>query len=154
MSDWKRLGDTVISRRIELKMPNRDDLATASGISYRILGDIETGRRSNFDRTTLAKLEQALHWTAGSARTIAEGGEATVATRPAATEHPDTATPHANDAALSQDEEPSLARVRNSDLPDATKAKIIRLLRADQQRAARERDALAENLIRELREDA
>lgn len=75
MADWQRLGEHVIARRTALGYKTRAQLAEASGISVRILGDIETGRRGRFDPKTLAALENALGWTVGSANRVATGGE-------------------------------------------------------------------------------
>jgi hypothetical protein len=171
MPDWKRLGEHVIARRVALNMNNRDDLAQASGISYRILGDIETGRRSNFDTVTLAKLERALGWAAGSARRVADGQEPTLIT-PITSEqgfdHGDlqtVATPgpkHRDSYAqrpgraprsVTEDELPDdpLIRVMNSDLPDAKKAQIVRQLLSEQRHFAQQRvDELIHDALHQL----
>lgn len=74
MADWTRLGRFVVSRRVELGYRTRQDFATAAPMSARVLGDIETGRRSNFDSVTIARLEQGLRWRQGSVDSIVNGG--------------------------------------------------------------------------------
>ena len=160
MLDWKRLGEHVIARRIALNMHTRDALAQASGISYRILGDIETGRRDNFDPVTLAKLERALGWLAGSARRVADGDEATLIAPTQLDQGTDTGSlsaiaipgmppnranyqqrPGRANRNVTEDELPddALIRVMNSELPDADKARIVRQLIAEQRRFAQQR---------------
>lgn len=73
-----RLGSYVVDQRVRLGMLTRGALADRSGISTRILGDIEKGRRGNFDPVTLASLEQALRWQTGSVRRVLAGHEPTV----------------------------------------------------------------------------
>jgi hypothetical protein len=92
MDDWERLGEYVVARRMERGFKTRSDLASAAQVSSRLLGDIEKGRRGNFDPTTIASLESALGWETGSVRRIVEGGEpklrlATPVTAPGG--HPD-----------------------------------------------------------------
>src|SRR5688500_10170750 len=75
MEDWQRLGEYVVARRVERGFRTRGDLASAVQVSSRLLGDIEKGRRGNFDPVTIAALEAALGWETGSVRRIVEGGE-------------------------------------------------------------------------------
>lgn len=72
--DWKRLADHVVVRRRELGMTTRNALADVSGLSYRVLGDLERGTRSLSERT-LSVLEEGLRWQPGSARAILRGGD-------------------------------------------------------------------------------
>lgn len=76
--DWGLLGRHVIARRVKLGYRSREPFAAALKISTRVLGDIETGRRSNYDPTTLAALEDVLGWETGSIDTILKGGEPTL----------------------------------------------------------------------------
>ncbi|WP_189033911.1 helix-turn-helix domain-containing protein [Nocardia rhizosphaerihabitans] len=69
---WKRLAERVVARRVEVGMPTRQALADATGLSYRLLGDLERGDRPVSDGS-LAVVEQALGWTAGVARKIVDG---------------------------------------------------------------------------------
>jgi transcriptional regulator with XRE-family HTH domain len=73
--DWARLAKLVVSARVARGMNNREQLAKEGGFSTRFLGDIETGRRSNYDPAYLARLEQALGWETGSVDVILAGGE-------------------------------------------------------------------------------
>lgn len=151
MPDWKRLGEHVVNRRIELNMPKRDDLATASGISYRILGDIETGRRDNFDRVTLVKLEHALQWAPGSAVAIANGGTAVPATRitgQGATTMPALAASGTGTVADNLADDPVM-RILNSNAPADVKQEIVRRLLAEQRAFAQRR---VDELLREALE--
>lgn len=75
VGDWSRLGQYVVDGRVRLRMFTRPPLATRAGISTRVLGDIEKGRRDNYDDVTLAALEQALEWETGSISAILAGGE-------------------------------------------------------------------------------
>lgn len=63
--NWQALANAVISRRVELGHTTRGTFVDASGISARILGDLETARRDSYNPATLARLEQALQWPAG-----------------------------------------------------------------------------------------
>jgi hypothetical protein len=151
MPDWKRLGEHVVNRRVELDMPKRDDLATASGISYRILGDIETGRRDNFDRVTLAKLERALQWAPGSAVTIANGGTASPAARvtgQAAITAPTFAATGTLTAGDNLADDPVM-RILNSSAPADVKQEIVKQLLAEQRAFAQRR---VDELLREALE--
>lgn len=73
--DWERLGSRVVDRRVALGMRTREALADTSGLSSRLLGDIEKGRRESYSPGTFAVLEQALQWTSGSVSEILRGGE-------------------------------------------------------------------------------
>lgn len=73
MSDWERLGRYVVARRVELGFKRRGEFATALQVSTRVVGDLETGRRGNFDATTFASLERVLGWETGTARRVADG---------------------------------------------------------------------------------
>ena len=53
---------------------SRAAFARHAGIASRVVDDIERGRRSNYSEGTLASLEVALGWTAGSAQRVVEGG--------------------------------------------------------------------------------
>ncbi len=68
--DWERLAQAVIDRRVELGYRTREAFAEGTGLSSRLLGDLEKARRDNFDHVTLARLEQALQWKSGTARAI------------------------------------------------------------------------------------
>jgi transcriptional regulator with XRE-family HTH domain len=130
MPDWKRLGDHVIARRAEYGW-TRQQLADASHISTRILGDIETGRRGNFDRTTLARLEQALNWRIGSAQAIAEGSQAAQADSIGLGRNTRTQEP------VSERDQLIISIMERDDITDGQKAEIVGILIA--QKEANER---------------
>ncbi|MFI2230913.1 Scr1 family TA system antitoxin-like transcriptional regulator [Nocardia testacea] len=73
--DWGRFAEYAVARRQELGMATRHALAQATGLSYRLLGDLERGVRRGVSDGTLAIVEQALAWLPGSAREILRGGE-------------------------------------------------------------------------------
>lgn len=75
MSDWQRLGNYVLARRVELGYKRRGDFADAIGVSARVVSDLENGRRGNFDSVTIASLEDVLGWETGSVARIAAGGD-------------------------------------------------------------------------------
>lgn len=77
--DWERLGQYVVAGRVKLGHRVRGSFARAGGVNVRILSDIETARRSNYDPATLAQLEQALGWRTGSIGAVLRGGEPTLA---------------------------------------------------------------------------
>ncbi|WP_169813256.1 helix-turn-helix domain-containing protein [Nocardia jejuensis] len=72
--EWKRLASYVITRREERGITTRQALADMTGLSYRLLGDLERGTRRVSDGT-LAIIEQALAWAPGSVDAILSGGE-------------------------------------------------------------------------------
>jgi hypothetical protein len=92
MDDWERLGRYVVARRVERGFKTRGELASAVQVSSRLLGDIEKGRRGNYDPVTIASLESALGWETGSVRRIVDGGEPQLRSTPpsvTADEQPD-----------------------------------------------------------------
>jgi hypothetical protein len=134
----RRLGDLVVARRVQLGYRKRPPFAQASGISTRILGDIETGRRTNFGPSTIAALEHTLQWATGSVAAVLAGGDPTVFDT-----HPQPPPGGEPDEAV--------ARVMRSDLPDEQKRHLVRLLNAEREAAERWRIEHAEELIRLLR---
>ncbi|MFB8276945.1 Scr1 family TA system antitoxin-like transcriptional regulator [Nocardia colli] len=79
--DWKLLAEHVVARRELLGMGTRQALAEETGLSYRLLGDLERGTRPLSDGT-LAILEQALGWAPGSAWQVLRGGTPTIGSSP------------------------------------------------------------------------
>jgi hypothetical protein len=75
--DWKRLGEQLVRRRIELdpRYSNRQLFAAERGIGYRTVSDLERARRGNYDDSTIAAVEVAYAVTAGSAARVLAGGE-------------------------------------------------------------------------------
>lgn len=103
----ERLGRLVRARRKRLQMHTAADLAAAAQVSTRLVGDLETGRRSNFSQSNKAALEEVLRWEYGSIDDTLGGGEPTeksadhegTATRP----HPRFPRDVSRDAAMSYD---------------------------------------------------
>lgn len=71
---WQRLGKLVWERRAALRL-TREELAANARVTSRVLSDIEHARRSNFDSTTLLRLEDALGWIPGSVVDVLNGGD-------------------------------------------------------------------------------
>jgi len=74
--DWERLSDYVIARRTALGMRDRRAFSTATGVTDRTLGKLETGHRVS--ASTLGAVDNHLGWAPGSCRRILGGGEPTV----------------------------------------------------------------------------
>ncbi|MEV0466653.1 Scr1 family TA system antitoxin-like transcriptional regulator [Nocardia tengchongensis] len=89
--DWARLASRIRERRHEMGLTTRRAFGLATGLSYRLLGDLERGTRSVSDGS-LSRVEQALDWQPGSAREILRGGEPTSRDRPPASEGTKPAT--------------------------------------------------------------
>lgn len=77
MSDgqWTRLAGHVVARRKELGYDRQVDLVHVSALGMRTLSSIEAGERTQYNRSTLAALEQALDWQSGSVQRILDGNE-------------------------------------------------------------------------------
>ncbi len=78
--DWQRLARAIVDRRVELGYHTREALLAGmatrtdgKGLSRRVLADLETGRRGNYDQATLQRLEQALGWPQGEVLRILHG---------------------------------------------------------------------------------
>lgn len=134
----RRLGGLVVARRVQLGYRKRPAFSEVSGISVRILGDIETGRRSNFDRSTIAALEHALRWTSGSVAQVLAGGEPTDACPPAVPLTP---------AGVQQPDEALVRVMRDPRLSTEQKRRLVRLLIAEREAAERLRVEHAEEMI-------
>ncbi|WP_262338932.1 helix-turn-helix domain-containing protein [Gordonia sp. CNJ-863] len=76
MADTSRFGRLVQRRRQELGM-SQSDVRLAGGPSDLTLRKIERGTTTRPDYVTLAKLDDALRWTPGSAGRAFEGGDPT-----------------------------------------------------------------------------
>lgn len=72
---WQELADAIVARRVELGYPTREAFLEVSDIKARTLGDLETGRRTSYSASTLARLERALQWPAGRVREILAGAQ-------------------------------------------------------------------------------
>lgn len=69
-----RLAQAVVSRRLALGMHSRTALDESTPFSYRVLSDMETGRRENYSANTLLQLDAVLRWRPGSAARVLSGG--------------------------------------------------------------------------------
>lgn len=72
-NDWERLGQAIVARRTQLGMRTREALAAASGLSSRLLSDVEKGRRSSYGSSTLLDIERALRWAPGTVEAHLKG---------------------------------------------------------------------------------
>lgn len=74
---WKRLGELLVQRRIELapRYRKRTAFAGDTGIHWRLLYDIERARRKSFTPETLAAVEVAYRWQPGSVARVLAGGD-------------------------------------------------------------------------------
>jgi transcriptional regulator with XRE-family HTH domain len=136
--NWALLAEQVIARRVELGHPTRDGFAAASGLSARLLTDLERSKRSNYDRVTLARLERALRWPEGRVRDILatpekppdDAAESWLSTREGIARH------------LFRDDLPLVELIYRSGLSDGDKFRLILKVRAA--REAQQRDLLGE----------
>ena len=71
---WARLGRTVTTERGR-HWRSRAAFARAAGLSPRLVGDVEKGRRDNYSDATLAAVEAALGWEPGTCLRIVQGGK-------------------------------------------------------------------------------
>lgn len=70
-----RLGQTVKKRRESLGL-TQAEVADRGGPSDTTLGGLESGTASAVSLATLRKLDRALEWSEGSAKTVLDGGDA------------------------------------------------------------------------------
>lgn len=71
---WARLGKRVAVERGR-HWRSRAAFAHAAGLSPRLVGDIENGRRSNYSDATLAAIEAVLGWAPGTCLRVVQGGK-------------------------------------------------------------------------------
>lgn len=74
---WKRVGEHLVARRVELGHPRRASfLRSKNAVKFeRIAGDLEGAVRDNYDPGSLATAEHLYEWRTGSIRAIRAGGE-------------------------------------------------------------------------------
>jgi DNA-binding XRE family transcriptional regulator len=143
MADWQRLAHHITARRTELGHTNRDTLADQATVSPRTLGDLETGRKTNYYPSTLARIERALQWTTGSIDTILNGGDPTPLNNPG---RPTSQPARPDDGNVSGDE--ALIRVMSSPhLNDDQRRQIMDILLKEKAAADRARAEHAQHLI-------
>lgn len=69
--DWRAVGERVAIERA--RRWARPEFAKATGLSVRVLEDLETGKPRNYSVETLGAVERALRWEPGSCYRIADG---------------------------------------------------------------------------------
>ncbi len=123
--NWKLLGEQVVARRVELGHPTRDGFAKASGLSARLLTDVEGVKRTNYDRVTFTRLEKALKWPEGRVRALlatpeqpAEPGESWLSTPEGIARH------------LHRDDLPLVALLHRAGLTESDLFRLILKVRA------------------------
>lgn len=140
-----RLATAIESRRLELGLSARA-AATAASIARGTWDSAENGSRRTL-KSNYAAIERALKWAPGSIQNILNGGNPTPA-------DPGPITLAATATLSSATSDEAIIRVMNSpDLDDQAKAKIMRLLIAEQERFTRERITRADELIQAFRAD-
>lgn len=72
MADWKAAGRRIAIERAR-RYRDRGDFADATGLSKRVLEDLETGRRRSYAPATLAAVERVLSWEPGTCQELADG---------------------------------------------------------------------------------
>lgn len=77
----RRLGTQILTER-SIRWPHRKDFALATGLSVRLLADIEGGTRTNYSARTFAAIEAALGWEGGTCERILGGGRIQRSTNP------------------------------------------------------------------------
>ena len=70
---WQDLGGAIVTERSR-RWRSRAAFAAASGISARVLDDLENGNRANYLDSTLAAIEATLGWSQGTCRRVVAGG--------------------------------------------------------------------------------
>jgi transcriptional regulator with XRE-family HTH domain len=73
VTDWKRLGELVTAERVRRGHRTLNAFARASGLSRTTLDSIEAGRKTSYSPVTIATLEHALGWQAGSVSRVLKG---------------------------------------------------------------------------------
>ena len=80
---WRRLGQIVRQRRIELGFGSQASLAAEGGPSLSVVNKIETGRGRDYTDRVIIPLEDRLGWRRGSFRALLSGGDPTCVDAPA-----------------------------------------------------------------------
>lgn len=74
--NWAALARAVTDRRVELGHRTLRSFAEAAGLSTKTLGEIESAKRSSYDRATLIQVERSLKWPPGAVQHVLDGGDA------------------------------------------------------------------------------
>lgn len=144
--DWQRLAKAVTDRRAELGYRTREAFVAATGLSRRLIGDIENGRRDNYDQITLSRLEDALRWKRGRVNDLLQGELEERAAAPK--ELPELQTAAGIARHVHRDDLPLVALLHRSGLDDTTLFRIILKVRAIRERQSAELLAEVAELIR------
>ncbi|MCP3017253.1 hypothetical protein NGM33_28380, partial [Nocardiopsis dassonvillei] len=74
---WQRLAAKLTERRASLRpdWSERTTFAQDTGLKYRSISDLETGRRANYKPSWLTKVELAYQWQPGSIQRVLDGQE-------------------------------------------------------------------------------
>jgi len=140
--NWKLLAQKVVERRVQLGHPTRDKFAEASGLSARLLQDIEKAKRANYDAVTLARLEKALQW--------AEGRLQAILATPEPEKPSELQTPEGVARYLYRDDLVLVALIHRAGLNDVDLFKLILRVRAIRERQNAELLDLLAGEIRKL----
>lgn len=73
MTDWHRVADAIERRRAVL-FSSREEAADASGVAVTVWQQLERAKKDAYRKGTLARVEKALRWPAGTIDAIGEGG--------------------------------------------------------------------------------
>ncbi len=139
--DWAKLGKAVTRRRVELGIDTIAAFARRVGLSTRILGDLESGKRSSYDPATLAKVEQALGWPEGRVDELLNG--------PAAESASWLSTPEGIARHIHRDDLPLVALLHRAGLTETDLFRLILKVRA---RREKQNAELLEEVAAAIRE--
>lgn len=144
---WKRLGKSLLARRVELDLRYRNRRAFAAdvGLDYRVLYDIESGRRSNYSDATLHAIERAYRIQAGSIRNALTGGAIEPIAPPVEGEARQAATP---EPTYSDPAEQKIWEI--TELPPVVRRQLIGVLRVTLE-ALEDDDVQSDADVREFR---
>lgn len=73
--DARRLADALIRRRVELGYRSARALAAEIGMDPRTITSLESARKTNVSRNTLAALELAMKWDPGYIGVLIDSGQ-------------------------------------------------------------------------------
>lgn len=74
-NDARRLADALIRRRVELGYRSARALAAEIGMDARTITSLESARKTNVSRNTLAALELAMKWDPGYIGVLIDSGQ-------------------------------------------------------------------------------
>jgi transcriptional regulator with XRE-family HTH domain len=136
----RRLADAVKARRLDLGLSLRA-AADAAGIARNTWTSLEEGSRRTAV-TSYAAIERVLQWKSGSIEQAKAGNKPTPLPANTSTQEPAVGL-HTDNA------DEALLRIMRSEIPDIEKARIVRLIIAEQERARQKMLAMVDDLIAE-----